>query len=105
MWRDFSNDGIPNCVPEYYRELFEREEHEAELCWEQQEHYNANKEKMKEAYEADLPILDYGGFDACLHCEDADHDTQTGFEDDFCRVICHNPDCPEHRKHKEDRQQ
>lgn len=94
------NDFIPNCVPEYYRDLFEREEHEAELRWEQQEHYNANKRKIDDACGAGLPILRYGGYDACRNCKNADHDTQTSEEDDINHVICHNPDCPEHRKHK-----
>ena len=88
--------GIPNCVPEYFREQFEREEHEAELRWQRQEHYNANKEKMKKAYETGLPVLPYCGYDACQNCRDADHDTQTDDDDDFSNVICHNPDCERH---------
>ena len=44
--------GIPNCVPEYFREQFEKEEHEAQLRWERMEHYKANQKKRKEAYEA-----------------------------------------------------
>ncbi len=96
------NDFIPNCVPEYYRGLLEREEHEAELRWELQEHYNANKRKMDRAYEAGLPILHYGGYDTCLHCKDADHDTRTNEDDDTGYVICHNPDCSEHMKHKKE---
>lgn len=103
MWRDFPNIGIPNCVPEYFREQFEREEREAQLNWERMEHYKANQKKLKEAHEAGMPVLDYGGYDACLHCENADHDTQIGFEDDFGCVICHNPDCAEHGKCKGDR--
>ena len=88
--------GIPNCVPEYFREKFEREEHEAELQWKRAEHYNANKEKMKKAYEDELPVLPYGGYDACQSCKDADHDTQTNDDDDFGNVICHNPNCGRH---------
>lgn len=94
------NDNLPNCVPEYFREMFEREEHEAELRWELTDHYNANKLKMEKAYEAGLPVLLYGGYNGCQYCRDADHDTQTNDDDDICCVICHNPDCPEHRKHK-----
>lgn len=102
MWWKFSNDGIPNCVPEYFREQFEREKHEAELRWEQQKHYNANKKKMDKANEAGLPVLYYGGYDSCQHCEDADHDTQTSEVDDIGYIICHNPDCPEHNKHEKE---
>ena len=40
MWWDVD---IPDCVPEMFREQFEREEHEAELRWKQQEYYDANQ--------------------------------------------------------------
>ena len=93
------NDFIPNCVPEYFREQFEREEHEAELLLERQNHYNANQQKMHEAYKAELPILYYGGYDTCQRCKDADYNTQTSEDDDIGCVICHNPHCPEHEKH------
>lgn len=53
---DLSDVGLPNCVPEYFREQFEREEHEAQLYWERMEHYNTNKRKMEKAYEAGLPV-------------------------------------------------
>lgn len=100
--RDFYDyDNIPNCVPEMFREQFEREAREAELRWERAEHYNANQKKLAKANADGYPVLDYGGYDACWECKDADHDTQTADGDDFCRVICKNPSCPEHEKHKE----
>ena len=89
--------GIPNCVSEYFREKLEREEHEAELHEKRKEYYNANKEKMKKAYEAGFSVLPYGGYDECQSCKDADHDTQTNDDDDFGNVICHNPNCERHR--------
>lgn len=98
----FWNINIPNCVPEMFREEFEREAHEAQLRWERKEHYEANRTKLQEAYKSGLPVLHYGGYDACLQCNDADYDTQTCCEGDLDRVICHNPDCPEHGRHKED---
>lgn len=88
--------GIPNCVPEYFREKFEKEEHEAELQWNRLEHYNANKQKMEKACKAELPILPYGGYDECQSCKDADHDTQSSEDDDFSYVICHNSGCEKH---------
>ena len=100
---NFPDVGIPNCVSEYFREQFEKEEHEAQCHGERMEHYKANQKKRKEAYEAGFPVLDFGGYDACLHCKDADHDTQTSFEDDFDSIICRNPNCPEHKKHRDDR--
>ncbi|MDE7354458.1 MAG: hypothetical protein K2O06_15615 [Acetatifactor sp.] len=105
MGWDLPDVSIPDCVPEWFRAQFERDEREAELEWERREHYKKNQEKIKEACEKGCPILDYGGYDACLHCSDADHDTQTGFEDDFDSVICHHPECPEHEKHREEGQQ
>lgn len=53
-----------------------------------------------EAAAAGLPILSYGGYEACWKCPDADSDTMTGDDDDMCRVICHNPACPHHGKGK-----
>ena len=105
MDRDLPDTSIPDCVPEWFREQFERDEREAELEWERREHYKENQEKLKEARKQGYPILDFGGHDACLHCRFSDHDTQTGLEDDFGSVICHNPGCPEHEKHKEEEQQ
>ncbi len=94
---DLSDIGLPNCVPEYFREQFEREAHEAELRWERTEHYNTNRQKIKNSSEAGLPILPYGGYDDCQNCINADHDTQTSDDDDICTVICHNPSCLVHK--------
>ncbi len=52
-----NGDFIPNCVPEYFREQQEKYERECELHWQRLEHYKANQKKMKDAYEAGLPIL------------------------------------------------
>ena len=94
-------DSIPNCVPEYFREIIERQQHEEELRWERFDHYQANQKKLDEADKAGLPVLFHGGYDACWKCNAADYDTQRGEDDDFCCVICHNPNCPEHMRHKE----
>lgn len=102
MGWDLPNISIPNCVPEWFRERFERDEREAELEYERQKGYEANRKKLKEAREAGCLILDFGGYDACQYCSYADHDTQTDFEDDFDSVICYDPDCPEHEKHREE---
>lgn len=96
----FGDSGLPNCVPEMFREQLEREEREAELRWEREEIYAANRVKLQAAREAGNIILDFGGYDACRECKDADHDTQTFDEDDFCSVICRNPDCPEHERRR-----
>lgn len=94
------NDRIPNCVPEYYREQQEKLDREYELMVQRKEHYQANQQKLDAAVRSGLPILDYGGYDSCLKCPDADHDTVRGDDDDFCLVICHNPSCTEHKNHQ-----
>ena len=93
---DFLNY-IPDCVPEYYRGLQEEENHQCELRMERQESYAANREKIKAAVESGLPILNYGGYDACWECGYADHNTMADDDDDFARVICRNPLCPLHK--------
>lgn len=94
------NMGIPDCVPEYFREQEEKYERECALEHGRQEHYKANRIKRKEAKEAGYPVLDYGGYDACAGCGYADFDTACFEDDDFCSVICKNPACAEHGKHQ-----
>ena len=56
--------------------------------------------KMDDAVEKRLPIIPYDGYEACKNCKDADFDTMTCEGDDKGNVISHNPDCPEHKKHR-----
>lgn len=100
MFGDIICDQIPNCVPEYYRSLWEEEDHQSELREQRRERYRANEEKIKAAVAAGLPILDFGGYDACQKCSYADYDTMTGDEDDFGCVVCHDPACPLHKEHE-----
>lgn len=93
-------EAIPDCVPEFYRSRQEDAEHKYELLTCCQERCRANRQKLDEAAAAGLPILSYGGYEACWECPDADRDTMTGDDDDMCRVICHNPACPHHGKGK-----
>ena len=96
---DFPNISLPNCVPEYFREQQEKYESECELHFQRLEHYEANQKKMDDAAEKGLPIIPYDGYTACQNCKDADFDTMTWEEDDIGNVICHNPECPEHKRH------
>ena len=98
MFGDIICDRMPNCVPEYYRSLWEDEHHQSELRAQREEGYQANREKIKNAIEAGLPILDFGGYGSCRGCSYADNDTMTDDEDDFDCVICMNPLCPLHRE-------
>ena len=93
-----ANEPIPNCVPEYYREQQEKQDHQYDMAMQRRACYLENQRKLDEAAEAGLPILAFGGYGPCWECPDADHDTVIDDEDDFCRVICRNPACPEHRK-------
>lgn len=101
MGWDLPDVGIPNCVPEYFREQQEKYERECELYLQRMERYKANREKMEHAFAAGHPIIPYGGYEACHDCRDADFDTMTFEEDDMGDVICRNPGCPEHKKHRE----
>ena len=99
MFGDVVCDQIPDCVPEYYRSMWEEDAHQYELWEQRQEGYQANREKIREAIAAGLPVLDYGGYESCWGCSYADHDTMRDDEDDFECVICHDPACPLHREH------
>ena len=100
MFGDITDDRIPDCVPEYYRSLWEDEDHQSELRAQREERYQANRDKIRAAVEAGLPILHYGGYGPCQECSCADYDTMTDDEDDFDSVICRNPRCPLHKEHE-----
>lgn len=99
MFGDIVCDCIPDCVPEYYRSMWEEDAHQYELRAQREEGYAANREKIREAIAAGLPVLDFGGYEACQGCSYADHDTMRDDEDDFGCVICHDPACPLHKEH------
>ena len=94
------NEHMPDCVPEFYRARQEEADRQYEKQCQQGERYSKNREKLKAVEEAGLPILRYGGYGPCWECETCDHDTQRDADDDFCLVICHNPDCPHHKKQR-----
>lgn len=100
MFGEIVSDCIPNCVPEYYRSMWEDEDHQSELRAKREEGYRANREKVKEAIAAGLPILYCDGYVRCQKCEYADYDTMTDDEDDTGMVICRNPACPLHKEHE-----
>ena len=82
----FPNESIPDCVPEIYRAWQEERDRRYELTMQRRERYQANRRKLNAAAEAGLPILDFGGYDACGGCPHADDNTQTDDEDDICQV-------------------
>lgn len=92
------NIPMPNCVPEFYRSQQDDADHAWELREQLRESYRENQKKIEAAMDAGLPVLDFGGYPECWNCPMADHDTQTGEDDDICCVICKNPACREHKK-------
>lgn len=89
---------MPDCVPEYYRSRQDYQDHKYELQMRRQEHYLANRQKMDEAAASGLSVLTLNDYGPCWNCQTADHDTMTGDDDDFYRVICLDPACPQHKK-------
>jgi len=92
-------DGIPDCVPEFYRSQREEEERQYELEMRAQEHYSQNKEKLEKAAEEGYPILNYEGYPECIDCKTKDSDTMIFAEDDMGTIICLNKDCVCHKKY------
>lgn len=97
----FPDEPLPDCVPEYCRARQEEQDRRFDLAMQRRERYQANRRKLGAAAEAGLPILDFGGYEACGECPRAYDDTQTDGEDDICRVICHDPSCRRHRRHRD----
>jgi len=94
----FKRESIPNCVPEMYREQFEREERTYELSARK---YEENRERLRVAISKGFPTLDYGGYSECYKCElkEGSSLTQRGENDDFEVIICLNPKCECHKKY------
>lgn len=95
-------NGIPNCVPEYYRSMFEDEAHEAELEMERLNWYEKNKayreQKRKEGC-AEINCYPDECRD-CRHGEEANPDSEY---DDMPTMICSNwKVCPVFKKHVEE---
>lgn len=88
---------IPNCVPEYYREIQEREEHEYELRQKQFEYYKGSRQRLEEAKEKGYPILYFGGYTNCWRCKKK-FDVQLNEEDDMCALVCYDKTCAHHKK-------
>ena len=88
---------IPNCVPEYYRQQEEREEHEYEQMLKRNAYYEESKFRLKWAKRRGQPILDFGGYDECYKCKKK-FNVQIDAENDFCTIICYDKNCVCHKK-------
>ena len=88
---------IPNCVPEYYREMEEREERRYEQQCRREEYYEESRLKLEWAKQMGWPILSFGGYDKCADCR-YKIDIQTDKDDDTCSFICCDRGCACHLK-------
>jgi len=95
----FGRESMPNCVPEMYREQFEREGRAYELRENAAQRYEENRKRLRVAISKGFPTLDYGGYSECYKCESKDSQTQRGKDDDFDIIICLNPKCECHKKY------
>ncbi len=89
---------IPDCVPEYYRSISEKEEREFEKLLAREERYHADKMIMKHAKRRGLDILsEVYCVEECLHCKSRSRSLQTSEDDDMGFFVCMKKEC----KHKE----
>ncbi len=95
-------NGIPNCVPEYYREQREREEHEWELEQERLSWYRKNKEyRLQKRKEGCAEIDCYP--DECNGCKHGEEANPYSEYDDMPTMICSNwKTCPVFKKYVEE---
>lgn len=95
-------NGIPNCVPEYYRSLQDDYDHECELEMNRQEWYKKNKEYRRQKYIEGCNELRFYPCECekCVYGEEAMPDSEW---DDMPTMICSNwKNCPVYRKDSEE---
>ena len=80
---------IPNCVPDYYLERFEREEHEWELMEERMDWYRKAEEYRESKRKEGCAIFAFPP-DECYSCEHGEEAPPTSSEDDIPGMICPN---------------
>lgn len=82
-------NGIPNCVPEYYRSMWEDEAHEAELEMQRLSYYEKNKEYRKQKYIEGCNELQFYT-DECIKCHHGEEANPDSEWDDIPTMICSN---------------
>ncbi len=82
-------DFIPNCVPEYYRSMWEDEAHEAEKEMERQSWYERNQEYQQKRYDEGCWLVSFYP-DECEKCEHGEEANPTDEWDDIQTKICSN---------------
>lgn len=85
---------IPDCVPEYYRSISEKEEREFEKLLARKEKYHADKMIMKQAKRQGMDILcEIDCADECWNCKSRSKSLQTWEDDDMGYFVCYKKTC------------
>ena len=80
---------IPNCVPEFYREIEERERIKYEKQLQREDEYRNNRELLDYASAGGLYVLDeVGCANECFECRKRTPCLQRDEDDDFGLFIC-----------------
>lgn len=80
---------IPNCVPEYYREIEERENRKYEKQLKREEEYRKNRELLDYASAGGLYILaEMNCANECFECQKRTPCLQRDAEDDIGLFVC-----------------
>ena len=80
---------IPNCVPEFYRSMWEDEDLKYEKQLQREEQYRKNRELLDYAFTGGLYVLDeVFCANECLECKKRTPCLQRDEEDDFGRFVC-----------------
>ena len=82
-------NGIPNCVPEYYRSMLEDEAHEAELEMERLNWYEKNKAYREQKRKKGCAEIDCYP-DECRGCKYGEEANPDSEYDDMPTMICSN---------------
>ena len=89
---------IPNCVPEYYRSMWEDEAHEAELEMQRQDYYERNKAYRLQKYSEGCTELSFYP-DECRDCKCGEEAGPDAEYDDIPVMICSNwRTCPVYKR-------
>lgn len=98
----FETCGIPNCVPEYYRSMFEDEAHEAEKEMERIKWYEKNKEYRDKKFKEGCAEILFPPVE-CKNCNYGEAAMPTSEDDDMEAYICSNwKNCSVFRKDMEE---
>ena len=91
-------NGIPNCVPEYYRSMFEDETHEYELEMKRYERHGKNREyRRRKKLEGCAELSFYP--EECVKCPCGEDAPAQSDSDDIPTMICSNwKSCPVFRR-------